>query len=213
MKEIENWHNEAVGKKVVDALKKNLFDAVYFPTAEEAVEYILNYVNKGDKVGFGGSMTVKSMNIQDKVKEKGAIVLDHGDPNLSPEEKLEVMRAQLTCDLFLCSSNAITLNGELVNVDGVGNRVAALSFGPKKVIIVAGTNKICKDEDAAFERIKMIAAPKNTKRLNLSNPCIKTGFCVDCNSETRICRIYTVIKKKPMLSDITVVIVGEELGL
>jgi len=212
MKEICNWHNETIGVKVIESLKKNGFSTAYFKSGEEASEFIMNNVQKGDRVGFGGSMTVKKLGIQEKVQSMGGVVLDHGDPTLSPEEKLETMRAELICDVFLCSSNAITLEGELVNIDGVGNRIAAMSFGPKKVIVVVGVNKICKNEASAFERLEQIAAPMNCKRLDMPNPCTKTGVCSDCRADTRACRIYSVIKRKPMKTDITVVVIGEDFG-
>lgn len=212
MKEIHNWHNETIGLKAVEALKKNGFEAVYYNSGAETSEFIMNNVVKGDKVGFGGSMTIKKLGMQEKVEAMGGIVLDHGIPSLSPEEKMETMRGELLSDVFLCSSNAVTLEGELVNIDGVGNRVAAMTFGPKKVIIVVGVNKICKNEAAAFQRIEQIVAPKNCKRLNMPNPCTKTGVCSDCKSDTRACRVYSVIKRKPMRTDITVVVVGEDFG-
>ena len=212
MSEIHNWHNETIGLKVVEVLKTNGFSALYCKTGEDASEFIMNNVHKGDKVGFGGSMTVKDLGIQQKVKSMGGLVLDHNVPNLSLEEKMETMRGELLCDVFLCSSNAVTLQGELVNIDGVGNRVAAMSFGPKKVIVVVGINKICKNEATAFERIEQIVAPMNCKRLNMPNPCTKTGTCSDCKADTRACRIYSVIKRKPMRTDITVVVIGENFG-
>jgi hypothetical protein len=212
MKEIHVWHNETIGAKVVEAFKKNMFSAVYFKTGEEASEFIMRNIHPGDKVGFGGSMTIKKLGIQEKVKAIGAIVLDHGDSSLSPEEKMETMRGELLSDVFLCSSNAVTLEGELVNIDGIGNRVAAMTFGPKKVIVVVGINKICKDEAAASQRLEQVAAPKNCKRLKMPNPCTKTGVCNNCKLETRACRVYSVIKRKPMRTDITIVVIGEEFG-
>ncbi|OFI05602.1 hypothetical protein CLOACE_16080 [Clostridium acetireducens DSM 10703] len=210
MGNLEN--NKAIGEKVVKALKKNLFDADYCSNTEEAVEYIMKYVKPNCKIGFGGSVTIQSINVKGKINKLPVTILDHNDSNLSKEEKLEIKRQQLICDLFLCSSNAITLNGELVNIDGAGNRVAAMTFGPKKVIIVAGINKICSNEEEAFKRLKEVACIKNNKRLKLKNPCVETEKCVDCHSHTRICRVYSVIKRKPMNSDITVLVVGEELG-
>lgn len=212
MENVSKWHNETLGKRVVESLKKNYFDAVYFESSKEAAKYILGYVKSGDKVGFGGSETIKSLGVQNEMRKIGAEILDHGAPDLSPDEKMEIRRLQLTSDLFLCSSNAVTLDGKLVNVDGVGNRVAAMTFGPKKVIVVVGVNKICTDENAAFERIKLEAAPKNTKRLNVGTPCTEIGTCMDCRSEKRICRVYSVMKRKPSITDITVVVVGENLG-
>ncbi|CCO08841.1 lactate utilization protein [Desulforamulus hydrothermalis] len=210
---IDQWHKDVIGQRVVQALKKNQFDAAYFPTRETAVQHVLSFIAAGAQVGFGGSVTLtKDLNLVELVKAKGAELLVHGDPKLSPEEKMEVMRKQQVCDVFLTGTNAITMDGYLVNIDGVGNRVAALTFGPKKVIVVVGINKICQDVNAAFERLKTIVSPKNNKRLDYTNPCTVTGVCADCQSSTRICRIYSVIKKKPMLSDITVVIIGEELG-
>ncbi|MDR1932205.1 MAG: lactate utilization protein [Spirochaetales bacterium] len=212
MSDVMTWHHEALANRAVEALKKSFFDAVYFPAAEKAAQYIMGFVAAGTRVGFGGSMTVKSMGIQDKVKAKGGVVLDHGVPGLSPEETLSIRRQQLTCDLFLTGTNAITLDGSLVNVDGCGNRVAAMTFGPKKVIVVAGTNKIRKDLDAALERIKYLAGPLNNKRLSRQNPCTKTGTCMDCQGEGRICNVYTILKRRPSATDMTIIITGEALG-
>jgi len=212
MGEIDNLHNEIIGLKVVENLKKNAFSALYFKTGVEAAEFIMGNINKGDKVGFGGSMTVVKLGIQEKVAAMGAVVLDHGDVTLSAEEKMETMRGELLSDVFICSSNAVTSGGELVNIDGGGNRVAAMSFGPKKVIVVVGVNKICKNEASAFERIEQVAAPMNNMRLNMPNPCVKTGVCMDCKADTRICRIYSVIKRRPMRTNIIVVVIGENFG-
>jgi hypothetical protein len=210
--EIQNWHKETIGKKVVDAFIKNDFDAVYFSSAAEASAFILDHVKPETKVGFGGSMTIDSMGIQDKVKAVGGKVIDHGAPGLTPEERLATAREELLSDLFLCSSNAITLDGLLVNIDGMGNRVSAMTFGPKKVIVVVSADKICKDEKAAFERLEGIAAPMNNKRLGIPNPCTTTGTCMNCQAKSRICRVYSVMRKKPLVTDITVVVVGESIG-
>ncbi|WP_411680331.1 lactate utilization protein [Clostridium thailandense] len=210
--EVKNWHNEALGQKVVEAFKKNDFDAIYFATADEAAAFIMEHVKPETKVGFGGSMTINGMKIQDKVRAAGGVVLDHGAAGLTPEEKLATARQELTSDLFLCSSNAVTLDGTLVNIDGMGNRVSAMTFGPKKVIIAVSVNKICKDEKAAFERLEGIASPMNNKRLSTPNPCTKTGTCMDCKVSSRICRVYSVLRRKPMVTDMTVVVIGESCG-
>lgn len=210
--EIQNWHKETIGRKAVEALQKNEFNAVYFSTAAEAAAFILDHVKPGMRVGFGGSMTINSMGIQNKVRDTGGIVLDHGAAGLTMEEKLATAREELLSDVFLCSSNAVTLDGMLINVDGMGNRVSAMTFGPKKVIVVVSTDKLCKDEKTAFERLESIAAPMNNKRLNLTNPCTRTGSCMNCQAKTRICRVYSVMRKKPMVTDITVVLVGESAG-
>ncbi|MDD4783749.1 MAG: lactate utilization protein [Syntrophaceticus sp.] len=209
---ITEWHNAAIAGKVVKALKKNGFDAVYFSNRDEATQFVLDSVKPEMSVGCGGSVTVKELGVPEKAREKGAEILDHGQAGLSPEEKQDIRRKELVCDLFLSSTNAVTLDGCLVNVDGTGNRVAALSFGPKRVIVVAGVNKICSNIDTAFERIRNYAAPRNNKRLSLDNPCTDSGLCMDCNTESRICRVYSVLKKRPTLSEFTVVLVGESLG-
>ena len=212
MSDVKNWQRETIANRVLEALKKNFFDAVYFPDAGKAAEYIMGFVQSGMTVGFGGSMTVKGMGIQDKVKGKGGVVLDHGVAGLTHEESLAIRRKQLTCDLFLSGINAITLDGWLVNVDGAGNRVAAMTFGPQKVIAVAGTNKIRKDLNTALERIELLASPMNNKRLNYQNPCVKTGVCMDCQGESRICNIYSILKRKPRATNFTVVLIGESMG-
>jgi hypothetical protein len=210
--EMKNWHKETVGQKVVDALIKNDFDALYVPTMEEASDFIMKHVTPESTVGFPGSMTIYNMGIQDKVKALGGQVLDHGIPDLTLEERAAIAREEMISDLYLCSSNAVTLDGMLVNVDSWGNRVAAMNFGPKKVIIVVSVDKLCKDEAAAYERLKTIAAPMNNMRIGTQNPCIKTGTCVNCQVKTRICRTYSVMRKKPGMTDITVVVVGDSCG-
>lgn len=212
METVKQWHQAAVGQRVVAALQKNDFDARYVATLAEAADFIMAQVSPGMKVGFGGSMTIKDMGIQDKVQAAGGTVLDHGTPGLTREERVAVAREELLSDLYLCSSNAVTLDGRLVNIDGMGNRVSALSFGPEKVIVVLGINKVCQDEAAAFERLETIASPMNNKRLDIPNPCTKTGVCMDCQGPTRICRVYSVIRRKPVATDMTVLIVGENGG-
>lgn len=118
----------------------------------------------------------------------------------------------MASDLFLSSANAVTLNGELVNIDGIGNRVNSTTFGPGKVILVAGYNKIVEDVQEGIKRIKNVAAPLNARRLNIDVPCAKVGKCVDCNSPNRICRVLVILERKPSLTDIFVILVGEELG-
>jgi L-lactate utilization protein LutB len=209
---IEEWHNAAIGCRVVEALKKNGFEAIYVPTREDAVTLVLDFIAPEMSVGLGGSATIKELGIPEQARAKGAVILGHGQSGLSPEERQDIRRRELVCDLFLSSTNAVTLDGSLVNVDGNGNRVAALTFGPKKVIVVAGVNKICNDVAAAFERIRTHAAPMNNKRLGLTNPCATTGVCMNCDGKGRICCIYSVLKKRPMSTDFTVVLVGESLG-
>lgn len=209
---VQNWHSEALGQKAVTALQKNGFKAVYFPEQEAAAQYVLSFIDQDMKVGIGGSMTLNELGLPEKATDKGANVLNHNLPGQTPEEKLELRRQQLLSDVFLTSSNGITLEGHLVNIDGVGNRIAAMTFGPKKVIIVAGINKISKDVETALKRIELECSPKNNKRLNQPNPCVSSGVCMDCKGSTRICNIYTVTKRKPSATDVEIVLIGETLG-
>jgi L-lactate utilization protein LutB len=212
MNDFTPWHNETLGKKVVEALKKNGFEAEYCATSAEATEKILALVPEGASVGFGGSWTIMSMGIKDKLAEGGHELFDHNAPGLSNEERQEMRKKQLSCDVFLSGTNALTLDGRLVNTDGNGNRVAAMIFGPGKVIVATGANKIVRDLDAAEERRQMVSAPINNKRIGLPNPCVQTGMCMDCQTETRICNVTTVISKRPKFTPFHVFVIGEDLG-
>ena len=212
MNEHVRWHHDQVGERVAEALRRNDFDAVYCKSAAEAAEEVLRLVPENGTVGLGGSWTVKELGVVEKLKARGNIILDHGAPGLENDERVRIRRAQLTADAFLTGSNAVTMDGRLVNTDGSGNRVAAMIFGPGKVIVVAGVNKIVRDVEEAEERIRKTAAPINNKRLNLPNPCVKTGECMDCQGPTRICNVTTILHKRPKLTEMHVILVGEELG-
>lgn len=212
MDTVASWRSDTVCETAVRALKKNGFDAMYVKTGVEAAAIVAGYLKKGLSIGFGGSMTVRGLGIQDKARAAGCELLDHNAPGLAPEAKTAILKRQLTSDVFVSSSNAVTLEGELVNVDGTGNRVAALSFGPAKTIVVVGANKVVRDLDEAFARIESYAAPMNNKRLDRPNPCVKAGTCMDCDGDTRICRVYQILRKRPTGTDFSVVIVGEDLG-
>ncbi len=199
-------------EKCIENLKKNGFDASFFKEIQQAKDYILDMISKYNSFGIGGSDTVRSMNIVQALKDLGKRVYDHWIEGLSKEQDLEIRLMQGRCDCFLCSANAISASGEIVNVDGIGNRVSAMCFGPKKVVIVAGTNKIVPDLDSAIKRIKEIAAPLRAKSLGLNLPCVKAGRCVECNSPQSICRITTILHKKPIYTDISVIIVDKSLG-
>ncbi len=212
MKEFFEWHNDTRGKKAVEELKKNHFKACYCKGRKEVLEKIMEEIPDGAVIGAGGSWTVTELGVLKELEAKGHTILNHGKPGLSPEEKMEIRRGQLTCDVFLTGSNAITMKGQLVNVDGFGNRVAAMIFGPGKVIVVAGVNKIVQDVEEGLKRIRLKAAPINNKRLNTDNPCTVTGECMNCQGPGRICNATVILDKKPGLTDIHVLIVGEELG-
>lgn len=205
-------HMEVMGKNAVEALKKNNFDAEYVSTKEEALSRVLELVPTGATIGKGGSVTLVEMNVFEELEKRGHIILNAHKKGLSPEESMELRKKHLTCDCFLTSTNALTLDGKLVNIDGVGNRAAAMFFGPQKVIVVTGANKIVKNVDSALERIQMWAAPKNSTRLAKNTPCVKTGVCMDCQSPDRICNVTTIISKRPRTTDITVIVIGENIG-
>lgn len=211
--DLVNWTHEQKCRKAVASLEKNGFTARYCATPQDAAEYIVAGASEAATVGFGGSMSIVALGVEQQLRERGKEILNHASPGLSLDEKLVVLRRQLTCDLFLSGSNALTLNGELVNIDGVGNRVAAMLFGPRKVIVVAGRNKLVDGtvQDAII-RIKSWASPPNAKRLNCNTPCASTGFCGNCNSPERICRATTIIDRRPRLTDLHVLVVNAELG-
>jgi len=210
--EMKSWHGRTIGQKTVEALCSNHFDSVFFDTAIEAIDMVMHFIQPGNTVAFGGSQTIRQLGLPDRIQKSGAILFDHNAEGLNLGEKIEVMRKQQVCDVFICSSNAISMDGELFNVDGNGNRISAMIFGPRKVIVLAGTNKICPDEASAWQRIKTVAAPINMKRFNRPNPCTSQGICMDCNLPTRGCNAYLALRRKPPMSDISVFIINEDLG-
>lgn len=210
--ELLSWSYEQKCRKAVAALEKNGFTASYSATLRDAAEYIIANSVDAVTVGFGGSMSIVSLGVEQILKDQGKEILNHVYGG-SRDEKLEIMRRQLTCDLFLSGCNALTLNGELVNIDATGNRVGAMLFGPKKVIVVAGRNKLVDGSTAdAIERIKTWATPPNAKRLNFKTPCSTTALCSDCSSPDRLCRVTTIIDRRPRFTDLHVLVVNTDLG-
>ena len=207
-----NW-NEKVAKEIIDKLNKRRMEGSYAATAFQAKEEILTMIPKGGKVYRGGSMTAIGMGLWEAITHlPGVEVIDPFKPGLSPEEELKVRRRGLTADLMIASCNAITLDGRLVNLDGVGNRVASMMFGPDKVILVVGMNKVAPDLDTAMARVKHYAAPVNAIRVGYKNPCVETGLCSDCRSPQRICNMWGIIEGQRTKDRIHVKLVGENLG-
>lgn len=212
--ELNFWKYEKKCLKALNALKKNAFSSQYFPNRKDAINYIESSAKSANSIGIGGSMTIAQLGLQELFTKQGKEVYNHNLPGLSPTEKFDIIRKAIFTDMYFCSANAITTNGEIVNIDATGNRVSAMVFGPKKVIIVAGRNKIIDgDVNLAIKRIKEFASPPNAKRLSFKTPCAETGFCSDCNSPDRICRIITIIERKPRLTDVEVIIINDDLGL
>jgi hypothetical protein len=196
---------------VLQTLKKNEFLAYFVPNAREAKEMVLASVSPGMRVGLGGSETLREMGMPEAVNAAGAVPLDHWEPSLSVDASLQCRRDQLLCGLFLASVNAVTEAGELVSRDGIGNRISATAFGPKKVVLVVGVQKIVPDLSSAFQRIDEIS-PRRAKSLGLDLACAREGVCTDCEEPERICRATLVLHRRPLLTDITVILVGEPLG-
>jgi len=203
-------------EETAKALRKNHFAAHVTQTAADAKKLILHTLipeMKPASVAFGGSMTMMETGLYEDVKAlPGLKIFDTYQYSLPFEELAEIRRQALLCDLFLLSANAVTEQGALVNLDGQGNRVAGLIYGPKKVIVLAGRNKLCPDEFAAMEHIRDMVAPVNAARLNKKTPCTATYRCQDCPSPERICNTWTITMKSWPKERITVVLVNEDLG-
>lgn len=199
-------------KNTIKSLEKNNMNAFYVDDKKDAIAKVLELVEENSVVGFGGSITIQDLDILKELKDKkNCTILDWINAN-SKEEGYELRRDNFKSDVFLASSNAITQNGELINIDGNGNRVAAITFGPNKVIIIAGKNKIVKNKEEGITRIKEIAAPLNAKRLNKKTPCVNTGKCMDCNSPEKICCTTVIHGWQLRKGRINVIIIDEELG-
>lgn len=200
------------GPKTVEAMKKRHFDAYYCSTAAEAVEKALELIPKTDSVSWGGVMTVDELGLKQRLAQEGYTLIDR-DTAKDPAEKQALMHQALSCGTFLMSSNAISTDGQLVNIDGMANRVAALCFGPKQVIVVAGMNKVAGDLNAAIARARNVAAPANAQRFNIKTPCAVNGQCGDCTSPDCICAQMVITRFSKIKGRIKVVLVGEDLGL
>ena len=207
-------------EKTAKALEKNNMQAFVADTCEEACEIVKGLLREGARISCGGSMTLNECGVMDIMRSGKYDFLDRAKAS-SPEEVGEIYRKAFFCDAYLSSSNAITENGELYNVDGNCNRVAAITFGPKQVIIVAGRNKVVRDLDAAIDYVKRVSAPANAVRLSLDTPCASLGecaganidnMCSGCKSDKRICCGYVVTGYQRDPERIKVVLVNEELG-
>lgn len=206
------WVNECRINRTIEALKKNNMNGYLAKDKEEIIDIIESIISKGDVVSCGGSMSLFEAGVIEYLRNGKYEFLDRYKEGLSGEDIGKIYRDSFFADAYFTSSNAITEEGELYNVDGNGNRVAAMLFGPKKVIVVVGVNKIVKDIDEAIKRNREIAAPANAKRLNRATPCAKVGHCMDCNSNDRICNEYTIIKRQGNKDRIHVIFLNEEFG-
>jgi len=202
--------NEKTGKAVVKALNARFFEAYYCATREEAADKALEMIAEGSTVTWGGSMSIFECGLVDKLKAGKYNIIDRA--LCKPEEKNDIMRKAFFADTYLMSANAISADGQLVNIDGTGNRLAALCFGPKQVIVIAGINKIAPDLDSAMKRASGISAPINAQRFELNTPCKLTGICTECRCADSICSQILVTRMNRNAGRIKVIICGDELG-
>lgn len=211
-------------QKLFKNLEKNKMQPIFAENSAEAIKIIEDMLFDGCVITAGGSMSLHESGVWQLINDKKYNFLDRSRKGITPDEQQECFKAAIGADFFFCSANAITENGELLNVDGFANRISSIAFGPKKVIMVVGVNKIVPDLKSAFLRVKKIAAPKNCVRLNIDNPCAKLGHCVSllnnpdpdfahgCNKDTRICCDYLVSALQRQKDRITVILVNESLG-
>lgn len=203
---------EKRGQILVKNLKSRHFDAVYCATKEEALEKALQWIPEGATVGWGGAMSAQQIGLMDAVNNGPYNAIDR-DKCKTPEEREQAARDCMFCDVYLTGANGMSLDGQMVNIDGTGNRVAAMIYGPKTVLVIAGMNKVEDTLESAVKRARTVAAPLNQQRFLLDNPCTATGTCADCKSERCICNQIVITRHCRPVGRIKFVLVGEELGL
>ncbi|MEG0051161.1 MAG: lactate utilization protein [Terrisporobacter sp.] len=212
MNENLKWLNTKKIERTMAALENNNMKAYYAKENAEVLEIVKEIAKEGEVVSVGGSMSLFETDVIDLLRSGRYEFLDRYAENLTPADMKDIYRKSFSADTYFSSANAITENGEIFNVDGNGNRVAAILYGPDKVILIVGINKIVKDVEEAVKRNKEISGPANAKRLSTATPCAKVGHCMDCKSEDRICCEYTLIKRQRTANRIHVIFVNESLG-
>lgn len=190
------------------SLKRNGFQVKVFDNKEEAKKALIESISVDESIAFGGSITLSELEIYDDFKKRGNEIYWHW----KGEDRKKELKEAYNSKIYVTSTNALTLDGKLVNMDGTANRVSSMFYGHDRVYIIVGRNKICKDYDDARERIKNIAAPKNAQRLNINTPCKYTGKCSDCNSPDRICNVEVIIHRNPSGANINIYLIDEDLG-
>ena len=203
--------NQNLANTIIKNMAKKNMEGYYCATSAEAVEKALSLMPEGASVTWGGSMTLTECGLMDALKTANYELIDR-DTAKTPEDSRLMYAKQVMADYYLMSSNAITSDGELVNIDGRANRVSCLCWGPQNVIIIAGMNKVCSDVESAVQRVRNFAAPPNCVRLNRNTPCTQTGKCGDCYSPDCICSQVLITRRSSTPNRIKVILVGEELG-
>lgn len=209
MNTYEKARAETLAQKTVEALKRRHFDAYYCSDVESAKELLLSLIPSGDTVSWGGSATLSELEIIPTLKERYECI-DRADA--APEQKADFARRGLICGSFIMSANAISSDGVIVNIDGTGNRAAAMVFGPRQTIVVAGVNKITPNLDGAILRARNVAAPVNAQRFDVNTPCKCTGKCENCLGEDSICTNVVITRLSRPAGRIKVLLIGEKLG-
>lgn len=203
---------EKRGQILVKNLKSRHFDAVYCATKEEALEKALQWIPEGATVGWGGAMSAQQIGLIDAIRGGNFRTIDR-DKCETPEAREQAMKDALFCDTFLMGANAMSMDGQMVSIDGTGNRIGALVYGPKSVIVIVGMNKVEDTLEEAIRRARTVAAPKNKQRFGDGTPCAVTGVCGDCKSEKCICNHIVITRHCRPVGRIKFIIVGEDLGL
>ena len=206
---------ELLAQKIIKNLEKRHFEAYYVKNKNEALQKALEIISKDETTSWGGSMTIEEIGLIDYLENNGYKTFNRSKAKTS-EEKREIVIKGLSADNFLMSANALSEDGEIVNIDGHGNRISALCYGPEKIIMVIGMNKIAKNLDDAISRARNTAAPINAKRVSnyfeVETPCVQTGSCADCKSETSICSQILITRLCWPKNRIKVILVNEDLG-
>ena len=210
--ETRKIYNSRLGATVVKALEANGFKARYAASFEDAVKAVLELVPEGSSVGVPGSSTIRELGLFETLESRGCRIFHHWDPSLAPEERPQRWEDENTSDVFLTSSNGVTLDGMLVNIDGTGNRVAAMAWGKNRIVFVVGINKVSPDVQSSLQRIRDVATPLNAISKGIDLPCASVGHCVNCKVPQRFCRATLILERAPLGRDVHVIIVGEHLG-
>ncbi len=203
--------NQINAKKIIENLEKRNMQGFFVKTKDEALKKALELIPKKSTICFGGSQSIIQIGLIDALKNGDYILFDRSNAK-NQDEVQDIYRKAFVSDFYLASTNAITLDGKIVNIDGTGNRVAAMIYGPKNVILIVGINKITKDEEAAIDRAKNYASPINAMRLDRKTPCKIKGSCYDCLSPETICCVTSITRYSVYKNRIKVILVEEELG-
>lgn len=211
MEKPTGMYYEKRAQVLVKNLKAHHFDAYYCDTKEAALAKALELIPEGSKVGWGGAISAQQIGLLDAMNQGNYTALDR-DKAASPEERTAIMRSCFDADWFITGANALSLDGMMVNIDGVGNRTGMIVYGPRNILVIAGMNKVADDLQSAVRRARTIAAPMNAQRFGLSTPCSVTGICGDCKDETCICNQVIITRNSKPAGRIKMILVGEELG-